>query len=238
MILAVKLLAIFVALAGEYMVISPGLKWLLFDEYKSEKPPSLSRQGVILTALGISALIALSGTAQIPATHVGVVENTWTGELFMLQSGTHIFPFEPRLWPLVTHVEKYDLRRQIIEIGGQPVKQKGVQADSNSPGRPVVYFFCRGWAYPNAERIVELHRRYGRNYLDDWVKRVWVSSLKAIQDERPYDFVENHRVEFQNLVERALQQELLTEDGEPLVYVSQLAVVDFAFSSEVDKVLD
>jgi len=192
----------------------------------------------VMIIVGGLMLVALSGATQVPATHVAVVENTWTGQFFELGPGTHIFPFEPRLWPLVTSVTKYDLRRQIIEIGGQPVREVGVQADSNSPGRPVVYFYGRGWGYPNKAKIIELHRRYGPRYLDDWVERVWVSSLKAIQGERPYDFVGNYRVQFQNLVEEALQQELLAEDGEPIVFVSQLAIVDFDFSPEVNAFLD
>lgn len=215
-------------------------KWK--DGVEPQKPSRPKVAGVYITIVivGALALIALSGATQVPATHVAVVENTWLGVFFDLGPGTHIFPFEPRLWPLVTNVTKYDLRRQIIEIGGNKptVQETGVQADSNSPGRPVVYFWARGWAYPNRVKIIELHRRYGKGYLDDWVERVWVSSLKGIQGQHPYDYVGNFRVRMQDEVEQALQTQLVAEDEEPIVFVSQLAIVDFGYDSAIESYLD
>lgn len=192
---------------------------------------------IVLASLGIVFMILISGSAQVPATSLGVVENTLTGQLYVLQPGTHIWPFTPYLVPLITKVTVYDLRRQIIEIGGQPVKEQGVQADSKSPGRPVVYFYSRGWAYPNPDKIIELHRRYGLTYLDTWVEQVWVSQLKAIQGGQPYDYVGNSREAFQDKVEESLQAQLRGEDNEPLVFVSQLAVVDFDYDDAVNAFL-
>jgi regulator of protease activity HflC (stomatin/prohibitin superfamily) len=192
---------------------------------------------IVLTVFGMLFLILMSGSAQVPATHLGVVENTLTGQLYILEPGTHIWPFTPKLVPLITKVTVYDLRRQIIEIGGQPVKEQGVQADSESPGRPVVYFYSRGWAYPNPAKLLDLHRRYGESYLDTWVERVWVSQLKAIQGSNPYDYVGNFREAFQDQVEKSLQQQLMADDEQPLVFVSQLAVVDFDYDDTINAFL-
>jgi len=207
------------------------------EPQKPARPKIAAVYGTIIV-LAIMALVGLSGATQVPATHWAVVENTITGQFFDLGPGLHIWPIEPRLWPIGTNVSKYDLRPQIIEIGGQPVDEKGVQADSNSPGRPVVYFYARGWAYPNKEKIITLHRLYGTSYLDNWVERVWVSSLKATQGERAYDFVGNYRIQFQDLVEKELQKQLLDLDEGSIVFVSQLAIVDYDFSAEINAFLD
>lgn len=235
-----KLLAILIIVAGPVVLFLPQLLWKLRDRSGEARPIPGFRLAALLIVVGILASVALSGAAQVPATHIAVVENTWTGKFFSLSPGTHVFPFEPRLWPLATLVFKYDLRRQIIEIGGnQPtIQEAGVQADSKSPGRPVVYFWARGWAYPNRDKIIELHRRYGPRYLDDWVERVWFSSLKGIQGQRPYDYVGNYRVMMQDEVESELQAQLFAEDEEPIVYVSQLAIVDFGYDRAIESYLD
>lgn len=196
------------------------------------------RRPILLVCAGLLLFVTLSGAAQIPATHIGVAENTWTGQFATLPPGTHVWPFQPKLVPFVTQVWKYDLRRQTIEIGSQPVSEQGVQADSNSPGRPVVYFYARGWAWPNPDAIVELHRKYGPGYLDNWVERVWISSLKAVQGESPYDYVGNYRVKMQDEVETNLQKQLLGEAEQPIVFVSQLAIVDFDFDASINAYLD
>jgi len=183
-------------------------------------------------------LLASSGYTQIPATHLGVAENRLTGRFFTVEPGFHIWPLDPRIVPFMVQVTKYDMRRQIIEIGAEPASVNGVQADSNSPGRPVVFFFARGWAYPNPATIVELHRKYGRSYQDNWVERVWISSLKAIQGEKSYDYVGNYRVAMQDEVERALQLQLMGDNEQPLVFVSQLAIVDFDYDDNITGYLN
>lgn len=248
MIVLLKILAGVIALLGVVWGIAG---WVEYYEKKDEKSwdkesnQLLSKQKrpslvlpIVVFSIGILFFGILTGVAQIPATHIAVVENTWTGKLISLGPGTHIWPLEPRLVPFISRVTNYDLRRQIIEIGGEPVRERGVQADSNSPGRPVVSFWARGWAYPNPDKIIELHRRYGPGYQDNWIERVWVSSLKAVQGERPYDFVGNKRVEFQDLVEKGLQEQLLGEDKIPLVEISQLAIADFGFDENIEAYLN
>ena len=185
-------------------------------------------------------MILLTGAVGVPATSGAIGENTVTGQLFYIGPGTHIFPIDPRMIPLLTHVTKYDLRRQQIEIGqNKPtIKDGGVEAISSSPGNPNVYFYARGWAMPNPSKLIELHKKYGHGYLDDWVERVWISALKAVQGSKEYNYVGKNRDEFQTLVEQGLQTQLLSDDGEPLVLVSQLAVVDFGYTEDIDKYLN
>jgi regulator of protease activity HflC (stomatin/prohibitin superfamily) len=205
--------------------------------------PGWMRTAGILGGLVFTLLAAflVTGSAVVPPTHRAVVENTWSGEFHVLTGGTHVFPIGEgkHLVPLLNRVTKYDLRQQQIKIGNEPAMEGGVSADSNSPGRPVVFFVGTGWAAPNPDTLIQLHRRYGPGYLDNWVERVWQSELKAIQGERPYNYVGDNRIAFQNEVEISLQMQLVdvgTED--PLVIVSQLAVSDYDFSNEVNQFLD
>jgi regulator of protease activity HflC (stomatin/prohibitin superfamily) len=193
-----------------------------------------------LLITSVVLMILLIGSVGVPATSGAIGENTVTGQLFYIGSGTHIFPFDPRMMPFVTHVTKYDLRRQQIEIGDNKptIKDGGVEAISSSPGNPNVYFYARGWAMPNPAKLIELHKKYGHNYRDDWVERVWISALKAVQGSKEYNYVGKNRDEFQTLVEQGLQTQLLSDDGEPLVLVSQLAVVDFGYTEDIDKYLN
>ncbi len=204
-------------------------------------PPQIRLSGRMIGILFLLILflfLVSSGATQIPATHIGVAENQLTGDFFTVEPGLHVWPLDPRIVPFAVTVTKYDLRRQIIEIGGEPARENGVQTDSNSPGRPVVFFFARGWAYPNRETIIELHRKYGKTYQDSWVERVWISSLKAIQGEKAYDFVGNYRVQMENDVEKALQLQLIGDNEQPLVFVSQLAIVDFDYDDNVNSYLN
>ncbi|PIQ73791.1 hypothetical protein COV58_00540 [Candidatus Roizmanbacteria bacterium CG11_big_fil_rev_8_21_14_0_20_36_8] len=221
--------------------------WLFYEAkrevkaYDDERFPV--KRWMYLTSLAIFFLgtilsIILTGATQVPATRIAVVENTWTGRFYTLGPGTHFWPVARNLTPLVSRVFQYDLRRQVIEIGESPVQENGVQADSNSPGRPVVFFHARGWANPNPETIIELHKRYGEGYLDNWVERVWVSALKGVQGQAQYDEVGSNRVVFQDLVETTLQMQLLDENETPLVFVSQLAIVDFDFEDSINTYLN
>lgn len=203
--------------------------------------PSFSRRKltgpVLLGISGIILLTLLSFAVQIAPNHIGVIENQATGEMHSIEAGIHFWPMDYRITPFVTKVVSYDLRQQLIEIGGSPAIEHGVQADSNSPGRPIVYFHGRGYASLNPDMVVMLHRRHGPTYVDDWVERVWVAVLKGIQGNKAWDFVGNNRNEFQDMVEVALQSQLVV-DGIPLVTVNQLAVIDYALSSEIETYLD
>lgn len=242
MVTLLQVLSVLVLLGG---LVWGGIKlWSFYEDEgisrreEAKKKPSVWGQGIMsLIGLILVVILFTGGAAQVPATHIGVVENTLWGQFYVLNPGTHIWPFSPNLFPLITKVTQYDLRRQIIEIGADPVKEKGVQADSNSPGRPVVYFWARGWAYPNKDKIIELHRKYGSPYLDDWVERNWVSALKGVQGHSPYDYVGNDRSGMEGDVEETLQTRLLADDGQPLVFVSQLAIPNFAYDKVIDDYL-
>ncbi|MEK7611595.1 MAG: SPFH domain-containing protein [Patescibacteria group bacterium] len=208
--------------------------------------PSLALP-IVLILLGLISGIAFSTATEVAPTSVAVVENTLNGQFYQLDGGTHVWPFEPVLTPLMTKVYSYDLRRQIIEIGEPPAGAKptpgltatqafGVASSSDSPGQPVVYFLARGWAFVNKDVIITLHRRYGADYVNSWVERQWVTTLKSIQGRRPYDYLKSNRVAFEDEVEKALQAQLVV-DGKPLVNVSQLAIADYDYEPAVNKFL-
>lgn len=219
-----------------------------YSRRKKENPATSSSSPsywgpIALFSVGVVWFIwMLTGAAQIPATDIGVVENTVTGEFSGIGPGTHIFPFQPKLIPFVTHVTKYSLRRSNVEVGSPDDTKnfdikKAVEADSNSPGRPSVYFWARVWAYPNQEMIVELHKRYGPDYLHNWIERVYIAALKSVQGKSEYYYVGQDRVGFQHEVEKALQEQLTDQGGTPIVFVQQLAVVNFKFSDATENFL-
>jgi hypothetical protein len=205
---------------------------------RAMKPRTWIVAGLVLAIACVVFLVALSGAVYVPATSNAVIENTLTGELFVLGPGTRIWPFEPRLTPLVTRVTLYDLRDQVIEIGGQPVKEFGIEASSSSPGRPIVYFYARGWAKVNPDKLIELHRRRGTDWADSWVEKVWVTALKNVQRVTAYDYVGTEPLEFTQRVESGLQAELVDVDSEPIIFVSQLAIADYDYADEVNSYLD
>lgn len=202
---------------------------------------------IILVLLGLGSGIAFSTATEVAPTSVAVVENTLNGQFYQLDGGTHVWPFDLTLTPLMTKVYPYDLRRQIIEIGeplagkqpatGQTATQTfGVASSSDSPGQPVVFFRARGWAFVNKDMVITLHRRYGADYLNSWVEQQWITTLKSIQGRRPYDYLKSNRVKFENEVETALQDQLVVDD-QRLVNVSQLAVVDYDYETKVNQFL-
>lgn len=216
--------------------------------------PYLTRK--VSTVVGISILgllfwivMASGGATVVPATHIAVVENTFQGQFYTLGPGTHIWPFSSQLIPFVTKIYPYDLRRQVIEIGEPPedtktpldkktmTREYGVPSASDSPGQPIVYYRARGWASPNPEKIVELHRRYGPDYITKWVEQNWVSTIKAIQGKHQYDFLKSNRVALEDEVERALQIQLEDESGIAMVTVSQLVVVDYDYEMKINDYL-
>lgn len=248
-VLGVIVMVAAVAWGGWKMVKYNSLKGLSssrrMGERQSEEPkfPNLMAPAVLflvglLWALGIS-----TGSTHIDGTDIGVVENTITGQFLSIGPGTHIFPAQPKLIPFVTRVTKYTLRREIVEVGA-PADGKNfdvkraIEADSNSPGRPQVYFWARVWAYPNRDMVVELHKRYGPNYLHTWIERVYIAALKSVQGRSEYYYVGQDRVGFQHEVEKVLQEQLLDESGGiPIVEVQQLAVVNFKFSDATEAFL-
>jgi len=206
------------------------------------KKPNYIRELVLIISGFVWLFLLLFGSiaVSVSATQIAVVENTVTGQFDIIQPGTAVWPFTNKLVPFVTRITTYDLRRQTMEIGegDTKVKTNGIEASSGSPGNPKVYFWARGWAYPNPEKIIELHKKYGRDYMTGWVEKNWISTIKAVQGTQQYNYVSNARVEMENTIEKSLQEQLVSDDGQPLVYISQLAIVNFAFEDKVDAYLD
>jgi hypothetical protein len=230
-------------------------EWVRKQGYNktSDKEPSLHGRTIVIGLVISLALVFIllglpSGSTYIKATEVGVLENTLTGQLSVLSSGTYIFPFTGfQVIPFISKVTKYSLQRHIIEIG-EPDGTKlpadksetqffGVPSASNSPGQPIVYFRARGWAYPNVTKIMELHRRYGANYQTGWVEAQWTTALKNVQRTSTYDAVKNDPIRFQAEVEESLQDHLDDIDGVPIVLVSQLAILDYDYDTILNDYL-
>ncbi|HSV94552.1 MAG TPA: SPFH domain-containing protein [Spirochaetia bacterium] len=229
-----KLIFVLVAVLGVGM-----LAWKIHKKAVGDDEKPNFSVPVVLLVVGLLITIALSASVQILPTQVGVVENTWTGDIYSLNPGTHIWPFTKSVTPLVTKVTIYSTMQQIIEIGSTPAASGGVSASSSSPGQPIVFFSARGWATVNKDTIIELHRKYGSNYLEDWVEKIWVSTLKQVQGKNTYDYVASKRQEMETAVETELQSQLLGSDSKtPLVNVSQLAIVDFDYDQGVNAYLD
>jgi regulator of protease activity HflC (stomatin/prohibitin superfamily) len=171
----------------------------------------------------------------VPATQVAVVENTTNGNFKVIGPGIHVFPFQPDLVPLASKVTKYSLRRQKIEIGTGKEDGKGIASSSNSPGNPVVYIQARGWATPNKQTIIDLHRKYGSDYVDSWVERNLVTTVKEVQGRHVYDFLTKNREQMATEIEDAIQAQLVDGDEKPLVDVTQLAITNFDFDEATNQ---
>lgn len=203
--------------------------------------------GMIIAGLMI-IVVFFGGAAQISPTSIGVAENSMNGAFYALKPGTHIWPFSQNVTPFITKITVYDTRNRIIEIGEAPAgtaapngmtltQVYGVPAGSNSPGQPIVFFNARGWARVNPDKIIELHRRYGPDFLNNWTEPQWVTTLKAMQGTLPYDYVKKSREDLQTKVEESLQRQLLDVDEKPLVIVSQLTIKDYDYESKVNDFL-
>ena len=216
-------------------------KWLM--------PASIAALGLVFM-IGANSLIVVVGN-----TEQNVLENTLTGEIHVLDSGTHIFPLNPRVIPLVTQPHTFMTRKESREHG-QPTKEcmqvssadqraecfraTAIAADSVSPGRPPVYFHVKYQVapVPTEAALKELYRAYGPYYKEAWVEQQLTSAIKSVQGSRPYDFVGIRRAEFQNLVEEALNERLIGPSGEQLVIVTQLVVENYEFTPATNQYLD
>lgn len=227
-----RLLA-FLVMAGGAGLLIYGLQ----QRYRSYNPiPDAKLRLPMCIALIISgffALAVLSAATYVPATNVAVVENTTTGNFKVIGPGIHIWPLQPDLVPLTSKVTQYNMRRQRIEIGTEK-ESNGIASGSASPGQPVVYIQARGWVTPNRTQLIELHRRFGPTYADNWVERNWVTSVKAVQGVHPYDYLAGNRDRFSTEVEDALQKELYDGEENPLVVVTELAVTNFEYDKKTN----
>lgn len=222
-----------------WVVVVAGIVWAALNKFVREEGGSNYTIPTILVVAGLLFSVVFSASVQVMPTEVGVVENTWTGDLYALEPGTYIWPFTSSVVPLVTKSSVYSTMQRSIEIGSTPAANGGVSASSSSPGQPLVYFAARGWATINKTTILELHRKFGSGYLQSWVEKIWVSTLKQVQGKNTYDFVASQRQVMEQTVETELQGQLLAADGKtPLVFVSQLAIVDFDYGAEVNAYLD
>jgi hypothetical protein len=208
--------------------------------------PAPRPPGFILPIVVAVAGILLSGivgaATVVPPNSVAVIENTAAGSITTIGAGTHLWPFEPRLVPFITRTYVYTLKQTRIEIGGQLKNERnertianGVPSTSNSPGQPVVYYYAQGWAEPNPAKLEQLHRRYGPTFADTWVEPTWVTTLKSLQGQRPFDYVASSRAKLESEVETALQTQLNDDDAQPLVFVRQLAIVDFDYDDVTNR---
>lgn len=203
--------------------------------------PIKSRVFVIAGFFLFLLFAMLSSATYVDGTHRAVVENTLSGTYKTVGPGLHVWPFQPDIVPFTSKVTQYNMRRTRIEIGA-PVEEgqkPSIAAGSSSPGNPVVYFHAAGWATPNADRLVDLHRRFGADYADDWVERNWVTALKATQGKHEFNYAQQNRTRLQDEVEENLQKELFDGDStEPLVEVTQLAIIDFDYDQTVNARLE
>lgn len=237
MLILLKILFVLVLVGGGVMTgYFVYFNSVIRERSDSEKKLTLP---IMLFLFGLVMTVLFSAAVQISPTQVGVVTNTWTGELYSLDSGTHIWPFSKSVVPLITKVTVYSTMQRFIEIGSTPAAEGGVAASSGSPGQPVVFFAARGWATINKESILELHKKYGEDYLTSWVESVWITTLKQVQGKNLYDYVASQRLDMETTVEKELQLQLLASDGvTPLVIVSQLAIVDFDYDEKVNAFLN
>ena len=197
----------------------------------------VTKRTFTFAGLGVASLFAffwMLSAVYVPATSAAVVENTATGSFKQLGPGLHIWPIQPNLVPLMSKTTVYNMRRQKIEIGEEG---QGIAAGSSSPGNPTVFIKARGWASPNPEKLIELHRKYGSDFADNWVEQNWITSAKTVQGNHPYDFLVNSREAMSNEIEENLQKQLLDDDEKPLVLVSQLAITNFDFEAQIQALL-
>lgn len=237
MVTLLRVVSLLVLFAGVGLGVWAGIWNYRNDpDAKSKKTYGLP---ATLAIIGIILMVILSAAVQIKPTEVGVVENSLSGEIYALDPGTHIWPFSKNVTPFITSVTVYSTMARSIEIGSAPAANGGVSASSSSEGQPLVFFYARGWATINKTTILELHKKYGQDYLVGWVEKLWVTSLKQVQGDHTYDYVANTRLEMETLVEAELQTRLMSSDGvTPLVYVTQLAIVDFDYDEKVNAYLD
>ncbi len=211
---------------------------------------------VALTLIGLMVILsAKSLIVVVGNTEKTVLENTLTGQIVVLDKGTHIFPLDPRVVPMITVPHTFETRKESRELG-QPTsdclsspsaadraacfRATAIAADSISPGRPPVYFWVKYQVAPidMDVELKELWRKYGLNYKESWVEQQLTSAIKSVQGSRAYDFVGINRAKFQDLVEEALNARLIGPSGNQLVLVTQLVVENYEFTPETNQYLD
>lgn len=198
---------------------------------------SVKRISLILGALCVGSIFGffwMLSAVYVPATSAAVVENTATGNFKQIGPGLHIWPLQPNLTPFMSKTTVYNMRREKIEIGEEGA---GIPSGSASAGNPTVFIKARGWASPNPDKLIELHKKYGADYANNWVEQNWITAAKTVQGQHPYDYLVNNREGMANEIEVALQKQLVDDDEKPLVLVSQLAITNFDFEAQIQQLL-
>jgi len=198
--------------------------------------------GVTLAAVGLGILVMLMFgiIAVVGPNEIGVLENSATGRFTVLNPGTYIWPFSGNA-PFVTSVKNYTLINQVVEVGRSPAQKEGIQGDSNSPGRPVVYIVAKAWVHVNKDQILQLHRLYGQSYVQSWLNGVLQDAVKTVQGKNPYDYIGSNRGQFELDVTTEFQNRLLNnenEDKQQLIVVSQVQIIDWDLSEQMNQNLE
>lgn len=235
------ILALFIllAIAGICLLIWRDVQ---VDQMKARKREKYSvppfKVGSAIVVLGVLGTFwAFTSITYVSASEMAVVENTTTGSLKALGPGLHMWPFDPKVVPFVSNVSTYSIIQDFDIGAGAKTNKDGIQADSSSPGRPVVYFHNRIKVTPNKDKLVELHRRFGPGYINSWVRQVAESATKTVQGQNTLDYVGNNRGEFQQKVRDELEMNLRISVGDAWVYVNQVIVMDYDFDDATNAAL-
>jgi regulator of protease activity HflC (stomatin/prohibitin superfamily) len=204
---------------------------------------------LIVAGLLLFLMIVSGGGVTVGANQIGVMINSNSGQITILQPGVHIWPFSSNA-PFITSVVTYDLNNQIAAAGMPPegktkgdnglslAQEYGIQADSNSAGRPIVYFSVQAYVSVNKDKVIDLYRKYGHDYLRNWVNQNVVAAIKAVQGRNPFDYVGNDRAGLQAAVKTELEKMLVNDDKQQLITVSQVLITDWDLSPEMNQYLN
>ncbi|MEX2013663.1 MAG: SPFH domain-containing protein, partial [Parcubacteria group bacterium] len=89
------------------------------------------------------------------------------------------------------------------------------------------------------ELLKILHKRYGSGYLDGYVKNNFESALKTVQGAKQFNYLTDNRAKFEEEVRAELERRLgLETDGQPLITVSFINVMDYDYDDEVNNQLN
>ncbi len=237
----VQFLFFLVALAGIGMLI-----WKIYSVVTDRRGFSFSVPvSISVLVIGLLGYIWWSSAEYISPTEIGVVENQTNGSLTTIGRGLHVFPFDTKLIPLVTTVTKYSFSSKTngensLVLGDKDDLAKRIASTSTTEGHPIVYFWVKVVAVPNTEHIITLHRRYGKGYLSGYVKDNFESAVKTVQGQKEFDYMSEHRAEFEREVATELNRRLSIEttEGKPLVSVIFVNVLDYDYNSDVNAQLN
>lgn len=206
--------------------------------------PRIRFVGLPILLLGIIGEMWWASATYISASQGGVVENQTTASLTRIDKGLYVWPFSLKVTPLITSTSKYSFSSKndgdnSLTLGVKDDLAKRVASASNSPGNPTVYFWAKVVAVPDREQLTTLHRRYGGNYLDGYVKGHFESALKTIQGRHEFNYVANNRSQFEEEVRVELERRLgLETDGIPLVRVAFVNILDYDYDGAVNEQLN